>query len=239
VDNPVNDPWLNIKLLCRFYKRGEHEVRALDGIDMSMNRGDFLAVVGSSGSGKSTLLNLIAGLDEPTSGHILFDNIDLNGMNRRQLATHRAHRVGIVFQSFNLFAHLDAVENVALALLFTGTPRSERRSRASAMLERLGLGDRLDHHPSDLSGGEQQRVAIARALVKKPDLLLADEPTGNLDQTNSAQIADLLTELNSEGLTIIMVTHDEAMARSHAHRTIRLHYGKVADGDAPTEETPR
>jgi len=227
VDNHQNDSWIRARGLCRYYKRGRHAVRAVAGVDLSVVKGEFLAVVGASGSGKSTLINLLAGLDTPTSGHIEIDNQNLSGFSSRALADYRARRVGIVFQSFNLLAHHTALRNVEMALYFNGTPRRERRMRAAAALERLGLEDRKQHRPPDLSGGEQQRVAIARALVKQPDVLFADEPTGNLDRENSAAITNILGELNREGMTVILVTHDMVIARHAARRMIKMHYGRV------------
>jgi len=220
--------WIETSHLCRLYKRGNHVVRAVDNVTLKIDRGEFIAVVGASGSGKSTLLNLMAGLDTPTSGHISFEGISLDSLGRRELAAFRARRVGMIFQSFNLIPHLTARENVERALLFNGTPPAKRRQMADDTLTRLGLSDRMDHRPADLSGGEQQRVAIARALVKKPDIIFADEPTGNLDHDNTIQIAALLTELNRSGLTVIMVTHDLEMARKTANRIIRMHYGQLA-----------
>ncbi len=225
-------PWIQAVRLSRHYQRGPQVVRAVEDVSFSFQRGDFLAVVGASGSGKSTVLNLLAGLDTPTSGHIEVEGIRLGGLTRRELAGYRAHRVGMVFQSFNLIAHYSALENVETALYFNDTPRRERRRRATGILERLGLGDRMLHRPGDLSGGEQQRVAMARALVKKPDILFADEPTGNLDHDNTGQIAELLTTLNHDGLTIVMVTHNLDMARRCAHRIIGMQYGRLVGPDA-------
>ena len=227
--------FLEAQSLHRHYHRGQHTVRALDGVDLTLKRGEFLAVVGASGSGKSTLLNLLAGLDTPTSGHIEFDGRRLDTLSRSQLAAYRAQRVGMIFQSFNLMPHQTALKNVELALYFNGTDRSLRCERATAVLERLGLGDRLDHKPADLSGGEQQRVAVARALVKQPEVLFADEPTGNLDRDNSIAIADLLSELNRDGLTVVMVTHDIKLAEHCAHRVVRMNYGRVAEPRDSTE----
>ena len=189
----------------------------------------FLALVGASGSGKSTLLNLLAGLDTPTSGEITIEGVPLGSLGRRGLSRYRAKRIGMIFQSFNLIPHHTALRNVELAMYFNDTMPQERQRRATDILTRLGLGDRLDHRPSDLSGGEQQRVAIARALVKSPDLLLADEPTGNLDRDNAAHIAELITRLNRGGLTVIVATHDLVMAQAHAHRVIRMEYGKIIE----------
>jgi putative ABC transport system ATP-binding protein len=219
--------------LCRYYKRARHEVRAVDRVSLDIERGDLVAVVGASGSGKSTLLNLLAGLDRPTAGHIEVGGERLDSLSRRDLARYRARRVGMVFQSFNLLPHHTALQNVETALFFDGTPRGERRSRASEILTRLRLGDRLSHRPGDLSGGEQQRVAIARALVKKPDVLFADEPTGNLDEENSRAMVELLVGLNREGLTVLMVTHDVEMAGHAAKRIVRMHYGQVVADTSP------
>lgn len=208
-------------------------VRALDGVTLAVNRGEFLSIVGSSGSGKTTLLNLMAGLDTPTSGSVVLDSSPLTSLSRRQLASYRARKTGMIFQSFNLISHYTALQNVETALYFNSTPPTERRRMASATLDQLGLSDRKDHRPADLSGGEQQRVAVARAIVKRPEILFADEPTGNLDFENSTQIASLLTALNRQGLTIVMVTHNLDMAQSCSHRTIKMHYGRVVD-DPPS-----
>ena len=217
--------------LCRYYRRGPQEIRAVDEVNLQVARGEFLGIVGASGSGKSTILNLMAGLDTPTSGRIEVEGADLSSMTRRQLASYRAHRVGMVFQSFNLISHQTALKNVEMALLFNDTPSQERRRLATEILGKLGLGDRLDHRPADLSGGEQQRVAIARALVKDPQILFADEPTGNLDHTNTDQIAELLADLNRQGLIIVMATHDVEMAQRIAHRIISMDYGRLVEGD--------
>jgi len=213
--------------LSRYYRRGGHEVRALDDVSLKIAAGEFVAVVGASGSGKSTLLNLLAGLDTPTSGYISIKNRRLQQLSRRELSAYRARRVGIIFQSFNLLSHYTALQNVEMALLFNDTPRRVRPRQAKEILERLSLAERLDHRPADLSGGEQQRVAVARALVKGPELLLADEPTGNLDQENAMGIIALLKELNQEGLTVVLVTHDLRLAGETAQRVIEMHYGKV------------
>jgi len=222
---------IRVQGLKRVYMRGHQEVHALDGIDLDIGKGEFLSVVGSSGSGKSTLLNLLAGLDTPTSGSIEIEGRRLSAMSRRELARYRALRVGMVFQTFNLIGHRTALQNVELGLYFTDLPRSQRRPRSTAILQRLGLGDRLEHRPADLSGGEQQRVALARALVTEPDLLFADEPTGNLDQENTNEIAALLRNLHSEGLTVVLVTHDMELAGSLTQRIVRLHYGRVSAGE--------
>jgi putative ABC transport system ATP-binding protein len=220
-------PFLDTFNLCRYYYRGRHTVRALDGVTISVARGDFLSVVGSSGSGKTTLLNLLAGLDTPTSGSVEVNSVSLSSMSRRQLSAYRAHKVGMIFQSFNLISHYTALQNVETALYFNDTPPRERRRLATAILEQLGLSDRTTHRPADLSGGEQQRVAVARAIVKKPEILFADEPTGNLDFENAHQLANLLANLNSSGLTIVLVTHNLEMAQQYSHQTIRMQYGHV------------
>ncbi len=221
--------------LCRYYGSGPQEVRAVDRVNFAVEQGGFLGIVGASGSGKSTLLNLLAGLDSPTAGRVEIDGTALSDLTRRNLAAYRARRVGIVFQSFNLMPHYTAAENVELALYFTDIAKGERRSRSRDILARLGLRDRLTHRPADLSGGEQQRVALARALVKEPHVLFADEPTGNLDRKNSEDIAGLLTELNGEGLTIVLATHDLDMARVCAHRMVQMEYGRLAEGTADSQ----
>jgi putative ABC transport system ATP-binding protein len=223
-------PFLNTLDLCRHYRRGQYTVRALDGVTISVPRGDFLSIVGSSGSGKTTLLNLLAGLDTPTSGSVEVNGVSLSSMSRRQLSAYRAHKVGMIFQSFNLISHYTALQNVETALYFNDTSPRERRRLATEMLEQLGLSDRTTHRPADLSGGEQQRVAVARAIVKNPEILFADEPTGNLDFENAQQLATLLTKLNSNGLTIVLVTHNLEMAQQYSHQTIRMQYGHVLAG---------
>ncbi len=222
-------PWIQTTDLCRYYQRARHEVRAVDRVSVSIDKGEFIGVVGSSGSGKSTLLNLLAGLDTPTGGFIEIDGDRLDKLSSKELSVYRATKVGMIFQSFNLLTNQSALRNVEMALYFNGTPRRERRKRATAIMERLGLGDRMTHRPVDLSGGEQQRVAIARALVKQPEIIFADEPTGNLDEENSRSIAGLLSELHSDGLTVVMVTHDTEMSNRIAQRTIRMHYGEIVD----------
>jgi ABC-type lipoprotein export system ATPase subunit len=213
--------------LCRYYQRGPQTVKALDTVSIDVRRWEFLSVVGSSGSGKTTLLNLLAGLDTPTSGTVRLDNTPLTSMTRRELSSYRAHKVGMIFQSFNLISHYTALQNVETALYFNGTSPARRRQLAAEILEKLGLADRTTHRPSDLSGGEQQRVAVARAIVKKPEILFADEPTGNLDFENAEQIVDLLSALNRDGLTIVLVTHNLDLAQQYSHRTIRMQYGHV------------
>jgi putative ABC transport system ATP-binding protein len=228
-----DDSWIRCQGLCRYYKLAGHEVRAVDEVTMAVGRGDFVAVTGASGSGKSTLINLLAGLDVPTSGHVEVGGRRLDKMSARELAEYRALSVGFVFQSFNLLPHHTALRNVEMALYFTETPRRNRRSLAESALKRLGLADRLGHRPADLSGGEQQRVAIARAIVKRPEVLFADEPTGNLDRENSDAIVEILNELNREGITVVMVTHDPELAGRAARRSLRMLYGRIEEKDAP------
>jgi putative ABC transport system ATP-binding protein len=225
----LSSTYLRSTDLCRYYHRGPQTVKALDGVTLAVGRGEFLGIVGSSGSGKTTLLNLLAGLDTPTGGSVQLDDVPFTNLSRRQLAAYRAQKVGMVFQSFNLISHYTALQNVETALYFNGTPPKERRKRATAILEQLGLADRMTHRPADLSGGEQQRVAVARAIVKNPEILFADEPTGNLDYENAQQIISLLTSLNHDGLTLVLVTHNLELAQQYTHRTIRLQYGRVVE----------
>jgi putative ABC transport system ATP-binding protein len=207
---------------------GDTVVRALDGVSLSIGEGEFVALLGTSGSGKSTLLNLIAGLDRPTEGALRVFDRDLAQMSSMELSLHRRKNVGIIFQSFNLVSTMTAAENVALAMMFAEVPRDERDARASALLESVGLGGRQRHRPKELSGGEQQRVAIARALSNTPQMLLADEPTGNLDSRTSREIMGILKTLNErDGKTVIMVTHDPSLADQYAHRTLTLLDGQV------------
>ncbi len=208
---------------------GSNAVEALRGVDLAVEPGRFISLIGRSGSGKSTLLNLIGGLDHATSGTLSVAGHDLAGLGPRRLAAFRASVVGFVFQSFHLQPRFPAWENVALPLIFSGVARKERRTRALALLERVGLASRADHSPSELSGGEQQRVAFARSLVSSPELLLADEPTGNLDSRTSAEVMTLLDEACEAGTTIVMVTHDEALATRHAHEVLRMDDGRLVD----------
>jgi putative ABC transport system ATP-binding protein len=213
--------------LTRRFKMGNAVVDALRGVDLTIGRGEFVALMGPSGSGKSTVLNLIGGLDRPTRGEVWIDGLELGGADDQTLTRHRRQHVGFVFQTFNLLPRLTAVENVALPLMFSGVPPRERLDRAESLLERVGLGQRLTHRPSQLSGGEQQRVAVARALVGRPALLLADEPTGNLDTTTGAEIMTLLRALNQEDdLTLLVVTHDPEVA-AFADRIVTLRDGRV------------
>ena len=231
-------PVLQTEQLRKHYQMGETTVRALDGVSLTVEHGEFLALLGTSGSGKSTLLNLIAGLDHPTDGRLRVFDEDLSNMDRKALSVHRRKNVGIIFQSFNLVPSMSAHENVTLAMMFAGAPRAEREKRASALLEAVGLGERQRHRPKELSGGEQQRVAIARALSNDPRILLADEPTGNLDSRTSGEIMHVLQDLNArEGRTVIMVTHDPALAATYAHRIVTMLDGAVV-GDTRSATSP-
>jgi putative ABC transport system ATP-binding protein len=214
---------------------GESLIRAVDGISLDIAAGEFVALLGTSGSGKSSLLNLIAGLDRPTSGAVIVEGRDLAGLSREELAQHRLRRVGMVFQSFNLIPSMTVIENVELPLRFAEVERGERDGLARAALERVGLAKRLHHRPSELSGGEQQRTALARALINKPKLLLADEPTGNLDSRTGTEIMNLIREFNdSLGMTVVMVTHERVLAEQYAERLIFLADGKLVDEQTNT-----
>jgi len=219
---------LEIQDLKRHYQMGSSLVRALDGVTLDVEQGEFVGLLGTSGSGKSTLLNLIAGLDRATEGTLRVFGDDLSAMSSMELSRHRQKNVGIIFQSFNLISSMTAADNVALSMMFAGVPRGAREQQARDLLASVGLGDRHRHRPSELSGGEQQRVAIARALANTPHLLLADEPTGNLDSRTSREIMALLTELNQrDGKTVIMVTHDASLAERYAHRTLTMLDGTI------------
>ncbi len=229
----TRDPLVQTIDLRRHYRLGRQAVCALDGINLTVESGEFIAVMGPSGSGKSTLLNLIGGLDRPTAGRILIDGQDITALDEDELCRYRRERIGFVFQSFNLLPARTALENVEFPLIFAGIPPAERRTRAEEALTAVGLADRLHHRPGELSGGEQQRVAIARALVGNPDILLADEPTGNLDTASGKEILALLRGLNREhGLTVVMVTHNADLARQ-ADRVVVLRDGRLEDGGAP------
>ena len=214
--------------VARVYPTGTTAVSALDGVTLEVRRGEFLAVMGPSGSGKSTLLNILAGLERPTRGTVVVDGADVSAMDEVSLASYRREKVGMIFQAFNLLPRYRVVENVALPLVFAGIPREARLARARAVLDRLGMGPRADHRPSQLSGGEMQRTAIARALVTDPSLLLADEPTGNLDSANGEALLALFAELHARGQTVMLVTHDAGIA-SRAERTVRMRDGRIVN----------
>jgi putative ABC transport system ATP-binding protein len=216
--------------LCRHYPMGETLIRAVDGVSLEVRAGEFIALLGSSGSGKSSVLNLIAGLDRPTSGSVIVQDRDLAKLSREELAKYRLHGVGMVFQSFNLIPSMTLAENVELPLRFAEVDRSRRQNLASQALERVGLRARMNHRPSELSGGEQQRAALARALINRPPLLLADEPTGNLDSHTGTEIMEMVREFNRAlGMTVVMVTHERALAERYAQRMIFLADGKLID----------
>jgi putative ABC transport system ATP-binding protein len=216
--------------LVRHYKLGRSIIRAVDGVDLAAKPGEFIALLGASGSGKSTLLNLIAGLDRPDSGAIVVEGQNLATLDAEGLAMYRRHTVGMVFQSFNLVHNMTLYENVELPMRLAEVRRRERKTRAREALEKVGLSERMRHRPSEMSGGEQQRAAIARALVNEPKLLLADEPTGNLDSKTGAEIMGLIQELNrSLKMTVIMVTHERPLAERYAHRMIFLGDGKLLE----------
>jgi putative ABC transport system ATP-binding protein len=221
-------PILEARQVTREYPMSAETVHALTEVSVAIEPGDFYAILGSSGSGKSTLLNLFGGLDRPTSGEICFDGKSLAPLTSRQMSRYRLRNVGMIFQSFNLIPSMTARENVTLAMAFAGLRKNERRERAGDILNRVGLGARIDHRPSELSGGEQQRVSIARAIANQPQVLLADEPTGNLDSHRAAEIIDLLNEMRErEGRTIIMVTHDQELAHRYATKTLKLKDGRI------------
>jgi putative ABC transport system ATP-binding protein len=226
--NQRSVPLLEAKDLSKIYQMGSTTVAALDHVSMAVNAGEFIAIQGTSGSGKSTLLNVLGGLDHATSGEVLFDSKSLAPLNKREMARYRRYSVGMIFQNFNLITTMSAEENVGLALAFAGLRGPQRKSRAQELLDRVGLSDRLTHRPTELSGGEQQRVAIARALANRPRVLLADEPTGNLDSTRAHELLALLREMVGEdGLTVLIVTHDHELANTFADRIILMKDGRV------------
>jgi len=218
---------IDVRNVTKTYSLGEVEVHALRGVSFAIDAGEYVAIMGPSGSGKSTLMNTLGCLDRPTTGSYVLDGVDVSTLDDNELAAIRLKKLGFIFQGFNLLARTSAVRNVALPLFYAGISSRERNAAAAERLRKVGLGDRLDHKPNELSGGQQQRVAIARALVNDPAVLLADEPTGNLDTTTSEEIMALFAQLNAEGRTIIMVTHDEEVA-AHAKRVIRVRDGLIA-----------
>jgi len=224
---------ISIADIHRLFIMGEQQFEALKGVSFTVNEGEFVAIMGASGSGKSTCMNIIGCLDPPTSGQYLLDGLDVGGMDTNQLADIRNKKLGFIFQGFNLLARTPAVENVELPLVYAGIGSKERRAIAMAALEQVGLAGKEFNHSSQLSGGQQQRVAIARALVNKPSLLLADEPTGNLDSSTTEEIMNLFTSLNQKGITIVMVTHEHDVA-AYAGRQITFKDGRIIS-DSPTQ----
>lgn len=228
---------IRVEDVHKYYELGETRVHALRGINVSISRGEFVAVMGASGSGKSTFMNILGCLDKPSSGHYFLEDTDVSSLTKRDLALIRNKRIGFVFQGFNLLSRTTALENVELPTLYARVDKVEREKRAKEALELVGLGERIDHFPSQLSGGQQQRVAIARALVNKPSILLADEPTGNLDSRTSVEIMDIFQTLNDQGLTIVLVTHEPDIAQ-FAKRELVFRDGKVRK-DEPIRERPK
>jgi putative ABC transport system ATP-binding protein len=227
----LEETLIELKDIYKVYEMGDEEVRANDGISLTINRGEFVAIVGKSGSGKSTLMNIIGALDVPSSGEYLLGGKDVGSMTDNQLADIRNRMIGFIFQQYNLLPKLNLLENVELPLLYAGASNTARRMRAMASLERVGLAEKWRNLPNQLSGGQQQRVSIARALAGDPSLILADEPTGALDSKTSRSVLDFLKQLNDEGNTIVMITHDSSIAME-ARRVVRVHDGKINfDGD--------
>jgi len=225
-DRPFDGAIIRMEGIRKVYDTGTVRVEALTGLDLSVGKGEFVAIVGPSGSGKSTLMNLIGCLDTPTEGEYLLAGERVAGLSRDQLADVRNRRVGFVFQNFNLLPQISALENVALPLLFGGAAPKKRRERAAELLAKVGLGDRMDHRPTELSGGQMQRVAIARAMAMNPDILLADEPTGNLDSTSGGDIMSVFSDLWKTGSTLVVITHDASLAR-RASRIVEIRDGRI------------
>ena len=218
---------IKLKNVAKHYYMGDDVVKALDGVDISIEKGSFVAIMGPSGSGKSTGMNLIGSLDLPTSGEIYLDEHDISHLTESELAQIRGKKIGFIFQSFNLIPNLTAKENIMLPMLFQGLEKNERESRAEELLGLVDLKDRINHYPNQLSGGQQQRVAIARALANDPEVILADEPTGNLDTKTGENVLQFLENLNKKGKTIVMVTHDSKLAEKHAQKIYWLKDGKI------------
>lgn len=226
VTTPADQPLIHARSLRKTYQIGDQVVHALDGLDLDIARNEYVALMGPSGSGKSTLMNMLGCLDSPTSGRYVLNGQDVSALDDDALADIRNREIGFVFQTFNLLPRYSALENVALPMIYAGIPREQREIRASEVLTQVGLADRMDHKPNELSGGQRQRVAVARALVMNPSIILADEPTGNLDTTTSHEVMELFSEIQQAGNTVILVTHEEDIAAC-AHRTVRLRDGKI------------
>jgi putative ABC transport system ATP-binding protein len=218
---------IRLEDVYKYYQMGDNVVKALDGVTIHVHKGDFVALMGPSGSGKSTGMNLVGSLDLPTKGKIFLDERNILHFSESELAQIRGNKIGFIFQSFNLIPSLTAKENVMLPMTFQDTEEDERASKAGKLLTAIGLGDRMDHYPNQLSGGQQQRVAIARALANDPEVILADEPTGNLDTTTGEKVLDFLNQLNKEGKTIVMITHSPELAHEHSRRIYWLRDGKI------------
>jgi putative ABC transport system ATP-binding protein len=219
-------PVIVVHQVTKTYGMGDTEVHALAGVSLAVQRGDLVAIMGASGSGKSTLMNILGCLDLPTTGRYLLDGVDVQGLEESQLAEVRNRKIGFIFQSFNLIPRTSALANVELPLVYAGVKKVERRERALAALEAVGLVDRMHHTPAELSGGQQQRVAVARAIATEPAMVLADEPTGNLDSASTGEVLDLFAALNDEGRTVVLITHEDDVA-ARAKRTIRLRDGRI------------
>ena len=226
-------PVISLEQITKVYGAGETEVQALRGIDLTVHRGDYLAIMGASGSGKSTLMNIIGALDIASSGHYELDGINIDSLDESALSIVRNRKIGFIFQSFNLIPRTSALANVELPLLYRGVGRRERTTRATAALGAVGLADRTHHEPNELSGGQQQRVAVARALVTEPSLLLADEPTGNLDSRSTSDVLDLMDQVHAQGRTIVMITHEDSVA-ARADRIITLIDGLISSDHRTT-----
>lgn len=222
----MNQEVIRIKGIKKIYKVGNQEVRALDGVDIQINKNEYVAIMGPSGSGKSTMMNILGCLDSPSEGEYILNGTDVSKMDDNELAVIRNKEIGFIFQSFNLLPRYTALDNVALPLIYSGESREKREERARVALENVDLTDRMHHKPNELSGGQRQRVAVARALVNKPSIILADEPTGNLDTKTSIDIMKLFEEIHEQGNTVILVTHEEDIAK-HAKRIIRLRDGLI------------
>jgi len=218
---------IQLKKASKYYQMGENLVKALDKVDIEIEKGDFVAIMGPSGSGKSTGMNLVGSLDTPTYGSVFLDGKDISLLEESQIANIRGQKVGFIFQSFNLISNLTAKENIMLPMIFQGLDNEEREHRAFDLLKMVELEDRMDHYPSQLSGGQQQRVAIARALANNPEVILADEPTGNLDTKTGQKVMDFLIDLNKKGKTIVMVTHDSELAKKYARKIYWMKDGNV------------